>query len=95
MYDGGFARPNTFILSEDLEGIRARLKVGSAPEQVVDVPLYCNRRRVDAPFGAIHARRMDETTWLLESATLSKALPRLELALRGVPPHVAAVLGSL
>lgn len=64
-YDPSFSRPGTWILAPEGGGIRARFKLGDAPELVVDAPLHWQRTRCD---GSTYAHPVDDSTWLTESS---------------------------
>lgn len=93
-YDAGIARPCTWRLGDEHDTIRVRVKVGQGNEVVLSLRLRCNRSKRHAP-DAFHLRRVNEDAWAVEGAKYHRDLPRLDLILRGAPPHVAAVLGSL
>lgn len=90
-YDPSFAKPNTWMLAPDGGGVRARVKMGGANEIVLDLLLYTRTKRKEA----LHARRLDETTWRVESSTHGGLLPRVEVVLIGANEYAATSLEML
>ncbi len=90
-YDRAFATPNTWILNALADGIRARVVCASSDEYVIDVAVWSRIRRE----GAIHARQLDGSTWLLEGAVHHQDMARVELALVQVPEVISAALDRL
>jgi hypothetical protein len=92
-YDRGLARPNTFFYIAELETIRCRIKIGSAPE-VSPVDVHLRFRSGKAP-GVVFVRQIDEDRFLTELAKLHDDLPKLELVLTNVPTPIVNALRAL
>lgn len=93
-YDPTFARPNTWIVNAEGDGIRARVHIGQAPEHVLDIRLRCKTPAAMDP-SAVHMRQIDGETWMLASSVYHPDMPRLELALIGAPEMVVEILRRL
>jgi hypothetical protein len=91
-YDQLLSRSNSWRMLDDDSGIRARIRVASAGEVIVNVAI---RWRRGPERGLVYARPLDQETWMTESAELNEGLPRLELVLTRAPAHVCAALREL
>lgn len=92
-FDRRLSRPNTFYWRESDETIVARIRIASAAEYELDIPL---RFRGRAPGdGRVFCRPLDETMFLTAGAELHADLPRLELLLTNVPHGPASAMRAM
>lgn len=91
-YDASFSQVGTWILNDRGTGIRARFKLGEAPERVIDAEL---RRVGPGGPGRVFASPVDGacTTWMTESSTFGGQLEvPVVLQLSEAPPWIAETL---
>lgn len=92
-FDRRLSRTNTFYWVAASESIVCRIRVASAAEYEIEVPLrFRGRLRGD---GRLFCRPHDETTFGTESAVLHPDLPRLELLLTRVPEGPATDMRAM
>jgi hypothetical protein len=93
-YDPRFAKPNVFYWVAELETIRARIQLASAPE-VSPVDIHLRFRGKTKAQGLVHCHPIDDCTFMLEDALVHQDLPRIQIALVSVPEDVARELMAL
>lgn len=76
-WDPSFSQPHTWRLEDAVPSIRARIKIASGPEHVLDLPLV-----------ELRMRQHDGGTWIAGPFAVDGICSLLELALLGAPEHV-------